>query len=305
MISSAPAKIILFGEHAVVYGEPCISMAVNLRTTLSIKRSVQKESCVNGNPVSAQPHMKKALEMLWKGESLDIETSSDIPPASGLGSSAALVVATIAALMKMCSEEISEEKIAKRGFDVEYAVQGSASPNDTSICTHGSAIMLAKEKKEGFLWEIEKDGRKWFINHCDFPEFDIVVGHTGIRGGTAEQVRKVRGFVEMHGMDIIKDIGEVAEEGAKSLARGDLRKAGKLMTKNHRLLDMLGVNTPQIQRLVDASLPSSYGAKLTGAGGGGCMIALTENPEETAKAIESAGGKAYRVRVERRGVLVE
>ena len=311
IVSSAPGKIILFGEHAVVYGEPCVSMAVNLRTTVTVENAKGAESTVDGYSAQRQPHIRTALEILWEGAPIipvEIRIKSEIPSAAGMGSSAALSVAAAAALTKFGGSDVVEEKIARAGFEVEYAVQGSASPNDTSVSAHGSAIMLCKERRSDlrFLWEIEKDGRRWYVHHCEFSEFNIVAGFTGARGRTSEQVAKVGNLVRypfVHG--VIKEIGQIAEEGAKALSAGDFKKAGALMTKNHNLLAVLGVNTPELQRLVSAALPTSHGAKITGAGGGGCMIALTDNPDETAKAIESAGGKAYRVKLERRGVVIE
>ncbi|MDD5502335.1 MAG: mevalonate kinase [Candidatus Thermoplasmatota archaeon] len=309
MMASAPGKIILFGEHAVVYGEPCVSMAVNLRTKVSVQKSNYFESTVDGYSAYRQPHIRTALGILWKDGPVEITTKSEIPSAAGMGSSAALVVASAAALTKLGGSEVFEEQIARTGFEVEYAVQGTASPNDTSVSSHGSAIMLCKNKRDDlkFLWEIEKNGKRWFVHHCEFPDFNVVVGYTGARGRTSEQVAKVKNLVERYSFtrDVVKEIGQITEEGAKALAAGDLKKAGALMTKNHNLLAILGVDTPELQKLVNAALPTSYGAKITGAGGGGCMIALTENPDETAKAIESAGGKAYKVKLERRGVYVE
>jgi len=310
MISaSAPGKIILFGEHAVVYGEPCVSMAVNLRTAVTVENAKGAESTVDGYSAQRQPHVRTALGMLWKGGPLDITTKSEIPSAAGMGSSAALSVAVAAALSKLGGSDVVEEKMARASFEVEYAVQGSASPNDTSVSAHGSAIMLCRQKREDlrFLWEIEKKDKRWFVHHCEFPEFSVVAGFTGARGRTSEQVAKVRNLVQRYSFtrDVVREIGQISEEGAKALSAGDFKKAGSLMTRNHNLLAVLGVNTPGLQKLVSAALPTSYGAKLTGAGGGGCMIALTDDTNETAKAIESAGGRAYRVKLERRGVVVE
>ena len=310
MISaSAPGKIILFGEHAVVYGEPCVSMAVNLRTAVTVENAKGAESTVDGYSAQRQPHVRTALGMLWEGGPLDITTKSEIPSAAGMGSSAALSVAVAAALSKLGGSDVVEEKMARASFEVEYAVQGSASPNDTSVSAHGSAIMLCRQKREDlrFLWEIEKKDKRWFVHHCEFPEFSVVAGFTGARGRTSEQVAKVRNLVQRYSFtrDVVREIGQISEEGAKALSAGDFKKAGSLMTRNHNLLAVLGVNTPGLQKLVSAALPTSYGAKITGAGGGGCMIALTDDTNETAKAIESAGGKAYRVKLERRGVVVE
>jgi len=102
--------------------------------------------------------------------------------------------------------------------------------------------------------------------------------------------------------DAIREIGQITLEGLHALQQKDLVSAGRLMDRNHAILTELGVGHPALDRLVEAARPSSYGAKLTGAGGGGSIVALTDRPDQTADAIRRAGGKAFVVQSDSVGV---
>jgi mevalonate kinase len=214
-----------------------------------------------------------------------------------MGSSAALTTSLMAALVDMSGGDIDgeRERIARQSFATEYGVQGRASPTDTSTATMGMGILLAKEPLEGLLWHVERGGAEWYIHKVEVPKLNIVVGFTGIKGNTGELVAKVRRFWESNNFakETVTDIGRLTMEGVEALASGDKELIGKLMDRNHQLLSILGVNHEKLQRLIDAARPHSYGAKLTGAGGGGSMIALTDEPERVSKAIKAAGGKPF------------
>ncbi len=306
METSAPAKVILFGEHAVVYGEPAIAVAINLRTYVKIKKS--EEYRVNGYPMSDKYHsyIKNAIKLCWDGEPLDINTKSQVPSASGMGSSASITVAMLTALLAM-KDEVKEEKIAKLGFEVEYRTQGSASPIDTSTVTHGKGILVHREKKDNFLWKVEKGELRWYIHHIEVPSLKLVVGFSGIKGSTKDMVNKVRRFYNWNSFarDVIRDIGKITMEAVEPLRDEDYERIGELMNEDNKLLTILGVNHPMLKRMINASLKHSYGAKLTGAGGGGSIIALTDEQDEVAKAIEEVGGKAYKVEISKDGFRIE
>jgi mevalonate kinase len=240
-------------------------------------------------------YFKHAVEHYWDGGPLEIRTRSEIPSSSGMGSSAALTTSLMGCLVELAGGSIDEERerIARQSFATEYGVQGRASPTDTSTATMGMGILLAKEPSEGLLWHIERGGAEWYIHQVEVPKLSIVVGFTGVKGNTGELVAKVRRFWDSNNFakETVSDIGELAMEGVKALRAGDKELIGKLMDRNHQLLTILGVNHPKLQRLIDAARPYSYGAKLTGAGGGGSMIALTDEPDRVSKAIEAAGGK--------------
>lgn len=304
--SSAPGKVILFGEHAVVYGEPALSLAVDRRIKCKISSS-SSETYVNGYPINRKHHsyILQCVEKVETDEKFEIETESDLPSGAGMGSSAAVTVSTLGGLKEFLSETFEEKKIAKDAFEVEFDVQGSASPIDTSTSTHGNAIMISKDKKENFLWKIEKDENIWNIHHQDIPDIDLVIGDTGVHSPTGPLVDKVRKFYEKSNFakEIIEDIGKIVEKATYLLKNEELEDVGKLMNENHQLLSILGVSHPKLEKLIRGARKYSYGAKLTGAGGGGSMIALTDKPEKVAEEIDSRGGTPYIIKSTKKGLI--
>jgi mevalonate kinase len=285
--------MILFGEHAVVFGKPALALAIDLRISSSVRPSSQYS--VNGHPMSKKHHayISASLDEAWNGPPINIDTDSEIPSGSGLGSSAAVTVSCIAAMMTS-KGALDPEKIARKAFEVETAVQGSASPTDTSTSTHGFGVLITPEKMRDLLWTISKGERYWNMHHCDVSQLEFVVGYTGIHAATGPLVAKVKKLVDS------------SDEAKKAVSRiGNKKRLGALMNENHQLLNQLGVGHPALEKLVTACRSTSYGAKLTGAGGGGSMIALTDEPNDTAKAIIEAGGTPIIVEVGCEGVRME
>lgn len=346
---SAPGKVILFGEHAVVYGEPALAIAVDLRMSVRIRPARTGVSLVNGLPMEEHRnrYVRKAVELFWNGEPLEIHTRSHIPNASGLGSSAAITTAVVGGLMilrgngdgadvqgsvpeppsdhpdhggehplpgstphpmdRIHDRVAFEKQLALHAFRVECDVQGRSSPTDTSTATHGSGIIINGEAGNTRLWTIEEGGNRWRIDHIDVPPLTMVIGHSRTGANTPIIVSKVRRFVESNrfAQDIIADIGKVTREGIRSLREGNRERLGELMNRNHDLLAILGVNTRGLQAMVDAVRPHCYGAKMTGAGGGGCIIAFTDRPEDAGRAIERAGGRPFVVSTSPEGFRVD
>jgi len=303
---SAPGKMILFGEHAVVFGKPALALAVDLRIASSVNRSNQYS--VNGHPMNKKHHayISASLDEAWDGPPINIDTDSEIPSGSGLGSSAAVTVSCVAA-MTSSKGALNLEDIARKSFEVENRVQGRASPTDTSTSTHGFGVLVAPERKDNLLWRIEKGERVWNVHHCDVPPLRFVVGYTGIHAATGPLVDKVRKLVDSsaEARKAVDRIGEVVIEGVEAIGMKDKKRLGALMEEDHRLLNQLGVGHPALETLINACKASSYGAKLTGAGGGGSMIALTDDAEKVAFAIREAGGTPIVVEVGCEGVRTE
>ena len=301
---SAPGKLILFGEHAVVFGEPALSTAVDLRAEVYVRPHT--EWLADGESLDAPryAYVRSAVQRAGVTTPLWIEVRSAVPEGSGLGSSAAVTVATLAALHRMHGS-FDPPRIAREAFDVELAVQGRASPIDTSTAAAGGAVLALPEKDEHLLWAVEREGRRWYLHHRYLPPFRLVVGFTGVGAATGPLVAKVREKVnaDPEAAEWVREIGEITIQGLRALQAKDWAAAGRLMDRNHELLNALGVGHPLLDTLVAAARPTSYGAKLTGAGGGGSMVALTDAPEETAKAITDAGGRAFAVRAEPKGVV--
>ena len=139
--------------------------------------------------------------------------------------------------------------------------------------------------------------RIWHLHSIDLPkpteEMFLVIGNTGVHAPTSHQVAKVAAAIEAHPerMKEIETIGMIARRGIQSLREGDYAAVGRAMSENQIMLQGLGVSCPELENLIRAAAPTALGAKLTGAGGGGCMVALTTNPKQTSEAIELAGGR--------------
>jgi mevalonate kinase len=303
MAASAPGKLILFGEHAVVFGEPALSTAITLRAEVYARPHTSW--LVDGASLD-EPRFRYVKACVQKARAkgpLWIEIRSMVPSGAGLGSSAAVTVATLGALHQ-AGGALDPRTIARDAFEVEHGVQGRASPIDTSTASAGGGVLVLREPKEGLLWSIERDRRRWFLHRIDLPPLDLVVGNTGISAATGPLVAKVKERVDRDRLaaDAIREIGVLTLDGLRALQRKDLESAGRLMDRDHALLTQLGVGHPALDRLVEAARPSSYGAKLTGAGGGGSIVALTDRPGPTAEAIRAAGGTAFVVRPDPVGV---
>jgi mevalonate kinase len=298
--------MILLGEHAVVFGKPALALAIDLRIYSEVVPSQQYS--VNWHPMKKRHHayISAALDEAWGGPPINVDTVSEIPSGSGLGSSAAVTVSCVAAMLAR-KGKLDAEKVARMAFEVENTVQGRASPTDTSTSCHGFGVLVAPEKTDGFLWRIEKDKRQWNIHHCDVPKLTFVVGYTGIHAATGPLVAKVKMLVDDkdEARKAVDRIGEIVLEGVNATRSADKRRLGSLMNENHQLLRELGVSHPMLEKLVEACATKSYGVKLTGAGGGGSMIALTDEPEAVSAAIAAAGGEPIQIEVGCEGARVE
>ncbi|HIH01472.1 TPA: mevalonate kinase [Thermoplasmata archaeon] len=303
---SAPGKIILFGEHAVVFGKPALALALDLRVRATVSTSDQYT--VNGHPMRPKYHsyISAALDEAWGGPPVRIDTRSSIPSGSGLGSSAAVTVSSLGALLKE-KGAYDPVIIARKAFEVEYRVQKRASPTDTSTSVHGHGVLVSPEEGDGLLWKISKGERTWCMHHCDVPPLSFVVGYTGVHASTGPLVDSVRERVESDPecARAVDRIGEIVAEGVDAVREANKRRIGSLMSENHALLNRLGVGHPELERLIEACRDISYGAKLTGAGGGGSMVALTDQPERVSEAISQAGGRPIVACVGCEGVRVE
>ncbi|MDP8011490.1 MAG: mevalonate kinase [Thermoplasmata archaeon] len=305
MISRTPAKAILFGEHAVVYGEPAIAMAIDLYSHVEVSKS--EEFLVDGSPPEPRYHsyIIKAYEMSGLKEKVNIKIRSHLSASSGLGSSASVTVGTISTLFAL-KGEWSKTEIAKTSFDVEYAVQGRASPVDTSTVTAGGFVIVSRESYGKPIWEIEKNGIKWYVSSLKNLNQEFIIANSGVRGSTGNLVQKVYNFVSKNsfGMDIIREIGKISMESIKYLEERNLEKIGELMNRNNKLLTILGVGHEKTSKIIDSVKDFSYGAKITGAGGGGSVIILPKNEEKVKEILERSKIKYYLVRPDLNGVVL-
>ncbi|MDR1820574.1 MAG: mevalonate kinase [Methanobrevibacter sp.] len=286
-IASAPGKIILFGEHAVVYNQPAIAAAVDKRATISIKESQNRfttlksydldfEARLNTEDktyelVTGKPGIiRYILEVLYQVHDhspIDILLSMDFPVGSGLGSSAAVTVATLAALYGFSSKKFSKKTLAHNAHFIEKKVQGVASPLDTSISTYAGLIYLGRDKK---ISRFNIDFKSTFI-----------IGYTSRKRSTSKVVNQVSRLKDRNPdiVDLImRTIGSLTEEAKLAILRNDKTKIGELMNINQGLLDSIGVNNVELSRMIyRARKYGALGSKITGAGGGGSMISYCPN----------------------------
>ena len=305
-VASAPGKCILFGEHAVVYGQPAVAVAIEQRLTASLSSATSWS--VDGSPLSRKkhPHIVMLKEALMDGGTpVAMHISGDIPNASGLGSSAALSAAVGAAMHRLSDEQgpLDKDRLSALAHLAEAEAQnGRASPMDASTSVEGGVVILSnvREKRGDWLYtrrlETPEGERTWEVHSLPTPPNDVylVLGNTGVHAPTSRQVAMVAKALaaEPRRMQEIEAIGTVARRGIDALIRGDYEAVGHAMSENHLLLRNLGVSSPELENLIQAAAPSALGVKLTGAGGGGCMVALTRDPKTTSEAIELAGGRA-------------
>jgi len=324
--ASAPGKVYLFGEHAVVYGEPAVPCAIERRATVTVEerddgklRVDAEDLSLNGFTVeysgsaeegpaidvpeplleAAMGYVDAAVEQARDAADrpdagFDVTIASEIPLGAGLGSSAAVVVAGIEAATRELGVELSREELADRAYQVERDVQdGQASRADTYCSTMGGAVRVEGDRCETIA----------------APDLPFVVGSDGGAGDTGQLVAGVRALKEEYDFagDTVKAIGDIVRRGEEALADGDVAELGRLMNFNHGLLSALGVSARTLDSMVWAAREAgAAGAKLTGAGGGGCIVALDESTAtETALQYTPECDEVFRARLDADGVRIE
>ncbi|MFW5922244.1 MAG: mevalonate kinase [Halodesulfurarchaeum sp.] len=324
--ASAPGKVYLFGEHAVVYGEPAVPCAIERRATVTVEEradgrlrvsaqdlsldgfTVEYDGSTEGTPEvdvtedlvrAAMGYVDGAIEQARDAAGapeagFDVQIESDIPLGAGLGSSAAVVVATIDAAARALGESLDREEIADRAYRVEHAVQdGQASRADTFCSAMGGAVLVEGED----------------CKQIEAPELPFVIGYDGGAGDTGALVAGVRALREEYpfAANTVESIGDLVEQGLDALAGADVEELGRLMDFNHGLLNALGVSARSLDAMVWAARDAgATGAKLTGAGGGGCIVALdATDATKTALEYSPACESAFRAELDTDGVRRE
>jgi len=297
--SSAPGKIILFGEHAVVYGRPALAVPVtqvqatatvseNSRGGIMIEApninlSAELSSLAPDHPLATIINSVFSILSISNPPPCTVYLQSTIPVASGLGSGAAVSVAIIRALSMFLGQTLSDERVNALAFKAEKLYHGTPSGIDNTVVTYGKPVYFIKRKPI-----------KTF--HVGTP-FMIMIGGTGMPAPTKESVTAVRKLWESdkpHWEKIFTRVGEIVWNARQAIERGDTIELGRLMDANHSLLQQMTVSCAELDQLVEAARKSgALGAKLSGGGRGGNMIAIVEkeNAPAVARALSSAGAK--------------
>jgi mevalonate kinase len=326
---SAPGKVTLFGEHAIVYGKPALVSAIDRRLYVTVEERGDSSIKVSAldlhipglimtfkegskdlvvetdykRILDAMSYVRKAIELaskhIDKKRGVNITIKSEMPVGAGLGTSAAIAVGTVAAYTRLLSHELRSEEIARLGHATELQVQGAASPMDTAICTYGGTIYLRPKKPDPYIERLKVK--------ASLPS---VIGYIERETGTGELLKRVRALREIQpeAVDsIMGTIGEIVEEAKTALIKGDLESLGILMNMNHGLLESLGVSSRKLNDMVySARSAGAIGSKMTGAGGGGCIIALCPNRiEEVSVAIRVMGGSPIQASLSGIGIRLE
>jgi mevalonate kinase len=299
MKSSAPGKIILFGEHAVVYGRPALAVPVaQVHADVEVAASdrpgiwidapdIHLRSDLNSlpsdHPIASVIHNFLFLSRISPFPNLNITITSTIPVASGLGSGAAVTVALVRALSSHLNHPMTDEQVNAFAFEIEKLHHGTPSGIDNTVVTYAKPVYFVK----GQPIETFTVGR----------HFTIVIGDTGISAPTKESVGDVRKLWEADKAkweSVFDRVGESAKLARDFIERGKTKELGGLMNDNHALLQEMTVSSPELDNLVSAARKAgALGAKLSGGGRGGNMIALVDanQAEAVARSLTDAGAR--------------
>ena len=269
----------------MVYGKPGIAMAIKPRVFVTVRETKRPQRAKSS-------YIDGCFEAMGVAGSVYI--NSQIPSSSGLGSSAAVTVATLSAINDEFGKNKTREEIANMAFEIEKTVQkGRASPTDTTVSTYGGIVLITGNSRR----------------RLPPQNMHLVVGDSLISHSTAKMVEQVSDLKKKHPQ--IVDSVLAAIEGVSLAAihhLDDPKELGQYMNMNHSLLETLGVGHPQLSRLVLAARSAgAYGAKITGAGGGGCMVALCPKQlkHRIAGAIEACEARAILTGIDTEGVRKE
>jgi hydroxymethylglutaryl-CoA reductase len=293
----AVGKVILLGEHAVVYGRHALALPVPAAVSASVRECPgemriefrEREDGRALSPTSPQS-LSELVHLIVRrlglqGGQFDVRVTSNIPRASGLGSSAATAVALIRAFDNVHSLGMPNDAINGLAFECEKLAHGNPSGVDNTVATYGEAVLYCKAQAPPV---------KALTLH-ELPP--LVIAVSGQRASTREQVESVRrrhARAPDHYDAIFDEVDTLTNEGAAALVRRDYGELGMLMNLCHGLLNAMEVSTPELERMVDIARRSgAAGAKLTGAGGGGSIVALCpEAKDRVEQALRDAG---YRI----------
>ncbi|HML40577.1 MAG TPA: mevalonate kinase [Bellilinea sp.] len=300
--ASAPAKTILVGEHAVVYNRPAIAVPVHAAqvktfiqplldspsgyihlTAPAINHDGPLTDLSEEHPlfVAIRSTLKEIGANQWPAFSLRIR--SDIPTAAGMGSSAAVSVAIIRGIAAYLGHTLPLEVINALAYEIEKIHHGTPSGIDNTVVTYAEPILFQR-------------GQPIQLIHPAQP-LHLIIADSGVAASTSTWVGGVRQRWQQHTAlyeALFSQIGEITLEARTALENGNTAGLGGLLTHNHQLLTEIGVSIPVLDQLVATAISAgAYGAKLTGSGGGGNIIALCsqETLLPVAAALQSAGAK--------------
>jgi mevalonate kinase len=274
--TSAPGKLLLLGDHAVLYQRPCLVAAINRYIRVTTSRQ----------PIGEESVFVSSTRKLFEDKYGTISESLVIDGFDsryGLGSSAAVTVAVARALFKLKKIKVSKRELFSFCYQVVIKVQGV-----------GSGFDLAAAIWQGVIYFVT-GGKQ--IKPLAVTSLPLIVGYSGVKADTTTMIRKVASQIKP---EFLNQSAQIVNQGRKEMEKQNWTKLGKLMTENQKLLKLVGASTDKLEKLITAALGAgAYGAKLSGAGGGDCMIALVAESkrEQVAAAIRQASGEVIGVKL--------
>lgn len=296
-IGTAHGKIILMGEHAVVYQFPAIALplpTIQVTATVTSSQASHSLDChyFQGNLAQVPPHLYniQAAVRLTQAycqqahDSIHLTIESDIPQERGMGSSAAVSVAIVRAICHYYQQTLDDETLHAIVNQAETIAHGTPSGLDTLMTSTATPVLYRKGEQPHIIQQTLKGY--------------LVVADSGQTGKTKEAVHHVRQLAQQDPyfvQNAMEAIGNFTQQAHQAIQQQNITTLGRLMTYNHYYLSQLGISTPQLDAIVKSAWANgALGAKLTGGGLGGCAIALTttkEMAEKIARAMRQAGAK--------------
>ena len=306
--ASAPGKVILFGEHFVVYGIKAILCSINKRVTVTAEKTNGKKISINSKigklvlePNKSISEINSPLKPFYylankaiKNEDtgIHIEIDSEIPLGAGLGSSSACCVAGSAAIFKLF-RDISKEEILEHAIEAEKTIFKNTSGADCTVCTYGG--IMEYDKNNGFK-KIE-----------DKPNFQLVIVNSNIEHSTQSMVSKVKEF-ENKNKEKFSNLSnlesQLVEDVLKLVKENKTKEIGEKMNKNQEYLEILGISNNELTKMIRIGQSSSFGAKITGSGGGGCIFVLTNesNSKNILKKFKDNNYECFSTKIDFKGL---
>lgn len=316
---SAPGKLMLFGEHAVVYNRPCLVTAVNQRMWVTVEvldtldfvleapdvkisnyKKPMKNMGVGNIPKGAkfvEIAVKNFVDKFGLKSGLKITTKSEFSSQFGFGSSSASTVCVLKALSEISKKKLSDKQLFDLAYKTVLDIQKKGSGFDVAAAIYGGTLYFVTGGK--------------VIKPLKIASFPLIVGYSGVKADSVTLVNKVKEISNKYPKvvdEIYDNIATIVVLGNKAIQKNDWQAVGELMNINQGYLTSLGVSTKKLAEMIYAVRDyGGYGAKLSGAGGGDCMIAMspTNKINTIKKAISAAGGKIIDVETNAEGVRIE